>query len=29
MQITIGRITEAADCKVQTVHYYEQVGLLP
>jgi DNA-binding transcriptional MerR regulator len=29
MSITIGRIAEAAGCKVQTVRYYEQVGLLP
>ncbi len=29
MQITIGRIAEAAGCKVQTVRYYEQIGLLP
>ena len=29
MQFTIGRIAEAAGCKVQTVRYYEQVGLLP
>jgi DNA-binding transcriptional MerR regulator len=29
MQFTIGQIAKAADCKVQTVRYYEQVGLLP
>ncbi len=29
MQITIGHIAEAAGCKVQTVRYYEQIGLLP
>ncbi len=29
MQITIGRIAEAAGCRVQTVRYYEQIGLLP
>lgn len=27
--LTIGRVARAADCKVQTVRYYEQVGLLP
>lgn len=27
--MTIGRAAEAADCKVQTVRYYEQIGLLP
>lgn len=26
---TIGRVAEAADCKVQTIRYYEQIGLLP
>lgn len=26
---TIGRVAEAAGCKVQTVRYYEQIGLLP
>ena len=26
---TIGRVAEAAGCKVQTIRYYEQVGLLP
>lgn len=26
---TIGRIAAAADCKVQTVRYYESIGLLP
>lgn len=29
MSIAIGRLAEAAGCKVQTVRYYEQVGLLP
>jgi DNA-binding transcriptional MerR regulator len=28
MQFTIGRLADAAGCKVQTVRYYEQVGLL-
>jgi len=27
--MTIGRAAAAAGCKVQTVRYYEQVGLLP
>lgn len=27
--LTIGRIAESAGCKVQTIRYYEQVGLLP
>jgi DNA-binding transcriptional MerR regulator len=27
--VTIGRAAEAAGCKVQTVRYYEQIGLLP
>lgn len=27
--LTIGRVAEAADCKVQTIRYYEQIGLLP
>jgi len=26
---TIGHVAEAAGCKVQTVRYYEQIGLLP
>lgn len=26
---TIGRVAEAAGCKVQTVRYYETIGLLP
>ena len=26
---TIGRVAEAAGCKVQTIRYYEQIGLLP
>lgn len=28
-QLTIGRAAAAAGCKVQTVRYYEAVGLLP
>lgn len=27
--LTIGRMAEAAGCKVQTIRYYEQIGLLP
>ncbi|RVU39165.1 MerR family transcriptional regulator [Hwanghaeella grinnelliae] len=27
--LTIGRVADAADCKVQTIRYYEQIGLLP
>lgn len=27
--LTIGRVAEAANCKVQTIRYYEQIGLLP
>ncbi len=27
--LTIGRVARAADCKVQTIRYYEQIGLLP
>jgi DNA-binding transcriptional MerR regulator len=27
--LTIGRVAEAAGCKVQTIRYYEQIGLLP
>jgi Cu(I)-responsive transcriptional regulator len=27
--LTIGRVARAAGCKVQTVRYYEQIGLLP
>ena len=27
--LTIGRIAESVGCKVQTIRYYEQVGLLP
>lgn len=27
--MTIGRVAEAAGCKVQTVRYYEQIGILP
>jgi DNA-binding transcriptional MerR regulator len=26
--ITIGRVAKAAGCKVQTIRYYEQIGLL-
>lgn len=29
MRLTIGRVAEAAGCKVQTIRYYEQIGLLP
>lgn len=29
MALTIGRVAEAAGCKVQTIRYYEQIGLLP
>ena len=28
-RMTIGRAAKAAGCKVQTVRYYEQIGLLP
>ena len=28
-RLTIGRAAEAAGCKVQTIRYYEQIGLLP
>lgn len=28
-EFTIGRVAKAANCKVQTVRYYEQIGLLP
>jgi len=28
-KLTIGRVAEAVGCKVQTVRYYEQIGLLP
>ena len=28
-RLTIGRASQAAGCKVQTVRYYEQIGLLP
>jgi DNA-binding transcriptional MerR regulator len=27
--MTIGRLSERTGCKVQTVRYYEQIGLLP
>ncbi|WP_259780579.1 MerR family transcriptional regulator [Aestuariispira ectoiniformans] len=26
---TIGRVAKAANCKVQTIRYYEQIGLIP
>ncbi|GER08614.1 MerR family transcriptional regulator [Iodidimonas muriae] len=26
---TIGHVARATDCKVQTIRYYEQIGLLP
>ncbi len=26
---TIGRLAKASDCKVQTIRYYEQIGLMP
>lgn len=26
---TIGRLARASDCKVQTIRYYEQIGLMP
>ncbi len=29
MHITIGRVAEATGCKVQTIRYYEQIGILP
>lgn len=29
MALTIGRVAKAAGCKVQTIRYYEQIGLLP
>ena len=28
-QMTIGRVAGATGCKVQTIRYYEQIGLLP
>ncbi len=28
-QLTIGRVAEATGCKVQTIRYYEQIGVLP
>lgn len=28
-EFTIGRVAKTAGCKVQTVRYYEQIGLLP
>lgn len=27
--LTIGRVAKVADCKVQTIRYYEQIGLIP
>lgn len=27
--ITIGRLARAANCRVETVHYYERTGLMP
>jgi len=27
--LTIGRVADATGCKVQTVRYYEQIGLIP
>jgi DNA-binding transcriptional MerR regulator len=27
--LTIGRVADAAGCKIQTIRYYEQIGLLP
>lgn len=29
MALTIGRVAKAAGCKVQTIRYYEEIGLLP
>ncbi|WP_425404668.1 MerR family transcriptional regulator [Hwanghaeella sp.] len=29
LDLTIGRVADAADCKVQTIRYYEQIGLVP
>lgn len=29
MTMTIGQVAQAAGCKVQTIRYYEQIGLLP
>ena len=28
-QYTIGQMARAGDCKVQTIRYYEQIGLIP
>ena len=28
-QLTIGRVAGATGCKVQTIRYYEEIGLLP
>jgi Cu(I)-responsive transcriptional regulator len=27
--LTIGRVAEATGCKIQTIRYYEEIGLLP
>lgn len=27
--LTIGRVSKATDCKVQTIRYYEDIGLIP
>ncbi len=27
--LTIGRVSKATDCKVQTIRYYEEIGLIP
>lgn len=27
--MTIGRVAKAADCNIQTIRYYEQIGLIP
>ena len=29
MDFTIGKLAEKANCKVETVHYYEKTGLMP
>jgi len=28
-QLTIGRVANASGCKVQTIRYYEEIGILP
>jgi len=28
-QLTIGRVAKATGCKVQTIRYYEEIGILP